>query len=101
MCFISALDALLEPIQHFLLYLPHPALAELYPFREHSNLLVLTLTTSAARASEIIAKLGTDGNPAFLFKAVDGVALTCPAPQLLTEPWTRAGLPPLSIAESR
>jgi hypothetical protein len=64
------------------------------------NLLILTLTTSPARAAEIIAKLGTDGSPAFLFKAVDAKTLMRPAPRLLTEPWTRAGLPPLSIAES-
>jgi len=65
------------------------------------NLLVLTLTTSAARRSEIIAKLGGGNSPAFLFKAADGKVLRSPLPALLTEPWTRAGLPPLSIAESR
>jgi hypothetical protein len=36
LCFISAFDALAEPVQHFLLDPPHPALAELYPFRERS-----------------------------------------------------------------
>jgi hypothetical protein len=36
---ISAIDALAEPIQHFLLYPAHPALAEAYPFRERSCLL--------------------------------------------------------------
>jgi hypothetical protein len=65
------------------------------------NLLVLTLTTSAARCSEMVAKLGTGGSPAFLFKAAEGKALANPVPQLLTEPWTRAGSLPLSIAESR
>ena len=65
------------------------------------NLIVLTLTTSAVREAEIVAKLGDNGSPAFLFKAVDGKALASPIRELLTEPWTRAGLPPLSIAESR
>jgi len=65
------------------------------------NLLVLTATMSAARLSEIIAKLGAGGSPAFLFKAVDERGLANPVPALLTEPWTRAGSPPLSIAEAR
>jgi hypothetical protein len=63
------------------------------------NLLVLTLTTSAARRSEIVAKLGT-GNPAFLFKAVDARALASPVRELLTEPWQRAGHAPFRIGES-
>jgi hypothetical protein len=63
------------------------------------NLLVLTVTTSAARASEIVAKLGK-GSPAFLFQAVESNALTRPLPSLLTEPWQRAGHAPLNIAES-
>jgi hypothetical protein len=33
---ISALDALLQPVQHFLLDPPNPALAELYPLWERS-----------------------------------------------------------------
>ena len=63
------------------------------------NLLVLTLTTSGARLSEIVAKLGT-GSPAFLFKAAEGNVLTNSLPALLTEPWQRSGNVPLSIAES-
>ena len=63
------------------------------------NLLVLTLTTSAARASEIVNRLGT-ANAAFLFKAVDGGTLTSPAPKLLVEPWERAGHASFCIAES-
>jgi Replication-relaxation len=63
------------------------------------NLLVLTLTTNPTRCSEIVAKLGT-GSPAFLFRAVEGRALTAPLPELLREPWDRAGHAPLSIAES-
>ena len=39
LCFISALDALLEPVQHFLLDPPDPALAELYPLGKRSCLL--------------------------------------------------------------
>lgn len=65
------------------------------------NLFVLTLTVSTARVAEIVGKLGTEGCPVFLFKAVDETALVRPVPQLLREPWTRAGLPPLSIAEAR
>jgi hypothetical protein len=34
---ISALDALLEPVQHLLLDPSDPALAELYPLRERSG----------------------------------------------------------------
>lgn len=60
------------------------------------NLLVLTLTTSAARCSEMVAKLGV-GSPAFLFKAVDERTLSKPFPSLLLEPWQRAGHEPLKI----
>lgn len=65
------------------------------------NLLVLTLTTGEARMLEIITKLGADASPAFLFKALEAKALTSPVPQLLSEPWLRAGHAALSIAESR
>lgn len=65
------------------------------------NPLVLTVTTSAARLDEIVAKLDDRGSPTFLFKAVDERAFSNPFPDLLAEPWTRAGSPPLSIAESR
>jgi hypothetical protein len=65
------------------------------------NLLVLTLTTSASRSTEIAGKPGAGGSPAFLFKAVEGKALENPVWELLSEPWIRSGLPPLSIAESR
>ncbi len=64
------------------------------------NLLVLTVTTSAARASEIVGKL-PDGRPAFLFKAIEGRALSAPALHLLLEPWMRPGSPPLCIAVAR
>ena len=63
------------------------------------NLLVLTLTTSAPRLSEIVSRLGT-GNPAFLFKAVESLVLLTPQPQLLTEPFARAGHDALSIDSS-
>ena len=64
------------------------------------NLLVLTVTTSASRCSEMVAKLGAGGSPAFLFKAVEGRSLSVPVPTLLTEAWTRAGSAPLAIGES-
>ncbi|HEV2560713.1 MAG TPA: replication-relaxation family protein [Rhizomicrobium sp.] len=64
------------------------------------NLFVLTVTTDPQRLSDILAKLGPhESNPLFLFKIVDARALTMPAPGLLTEPWERAGLPPLRIDE--
>jgi len=65
------------------------------------NLLVLTVTVSVARCSEIIANLGTNGSPAFLFKALGARNLSTPVPGLFSEPWERAGMPPLSTAESR
>jgi hypothetical protein len=63
------------------------------------NLLVLTLTTSEARRSEILNRLG-EGSAAFLFKASDPRTLQAPLPDLLSEPWVRGGHAPLSIAES-
>ena len=63
------------------------------------NLLVLTLTTSEERASEIVARLGA-GSAAFLFKGANEKALAKPSPLLLTEPWRRSGHAPLNIAES-
>jgi len=66
------------------------------------NLLVLTLTTGEARMADIIGRLGDQAgdHPVFLFKAVDASSLTTPAPQLLLEPWQRAGCPPLRIADA-
>ena len=66
------------------------------------NLLVLTLTNSKARMVEMMRHLaGQRGNSAaFLFKAVAGGELLRPMPALLTEPWERAGLPPLRISDS-
>jgi hypothetical protein len=64
------------------------------------NLLILTLTTSAKRVAEIVAKIGANGSPAFLFKAVDERSLLYPCPDLLTTPWQRAGHAPLCIGES-
>ncbi len=67
------------------------------------NLLVLTVTTGESRLAAMLKRAGEDGvGPAFLFKAVsERGGLTRPLPQLLTEPWARAGAAPLSIAESR
>lgn len=64
------------------------------------NLLVLTVTTSATRCTEIVGKLGTNASPAFLFKAAEGQSLSKPVPALHSEPWLRAGHGPLCIAES-
>jgi len=63
------------------------------------NLIVLTLTLSAARMSEIVAKFG-EGSPAFLFKVVEEGSLTKPTPELLRASWQRAGHIPFCIAES-
>jgi len=66
------------------------------------NLLVLTVTVSEVRVSEIVSGLRerAGGSMAFLFKAVGTPDLTAPAPQLLFEPWQRAGFPPLRIADA-
>ena len=66
------------------------------------NLLVLTLTTGEARIAEMLKRLdGQAGNrAAFLFKAIEDDAPRMPMLHLLTEPWQRAGLPPLGIGES-
>ena len=65
------------------------------------NLLVLTVTGGEVRAQEIMARLQekTGESAAFLFKAVGTIDLTTPAPQLLFEPWRRAGFPPLLMNE--
>jgi hypothetical protein len=66
------------------------------------NLIVLTVTTSGARVQEIMARLqdGPGERAVFLFKALPTPDLIAPAPQLLSEPWQRAGFPPLRIDES-
>jgi hypothetical protein len=63
------------------------------------NLLVLTVTVSASRVQEILNRLqdGPSENAAFLINAVAASDLTAPMPQLLIEPWQRAGFPPLRI----
>ena len=63
------------------------------------NLLVLTLTTSTPRLHEIVRRFEehSGDRAAFLFKSVDAAELKGPAPQLLSEPWQRSGLPPLAI----
>ncbi len=64
-----------------------------------SSLLVLTLTTDESRAKEMLRRLsGRPENwPTFLFKTVSGDVTHRPQPELLAEPWERAGLPPLHI----
>lgn len=66
------------------------------------NLLILTVTTWEARIADIMEQLGgqTGDSEAFLFKSVDASSLATPAPQLLFEPWQRAGFPPLRIADA-
>jgi len=66
------------------------------------NLLVLTVTTSAARMGEIMQRLeGQAGSsPAFLFKAMGEHALRTPWPELLSEPWQRVGAVSLRIDQS-
>jgi len=66
------------------------------------NLLVLTLTTGEARMADIIRRLGSKAgdDAAFLFKSVNASDFTTPAPQLLFEPWQRAGFTPLCIADA-
>jgi hypothetical protein len=63
------------------------------------NLLILTLTNSAPRMYEIIRRLADQSgeHAAFLFKAISATDLTRPTPQLLVEPWQRAGLPSIRI----
>jgi hypothetical protein len=65
------------------------------------NLLVLTVTTSDARAADIIGRLrGQAGcSSAFLFKAVEVSSLANQALGLLFDPWERSGHPPLRIDE--
>jgi hypothetical protein len=60
------------------------------------NLFVLTVTTNLTRLIGITRlSAETGASPFFLFKASE--SLTTPAPELLIEPWERAGLLPLSI----
>jgi hypothetical protein len=63
------------------------------------NLLVLTVTVNSARVQQILERLQDfpTENAVFLFKAVAGTNLTVPMPQLLFEPWQRAGFPPMRI----
>ncbi|HEY4940021.1 MAG TPA: replication-relaxation family protein [Rhizomicrobium sp.] len=62
------------------------------------NLLVLTTMTSEKRLSETLRRSGeAEGSPQFLFKVIDADVSREPLLRLLTEPWERAGLPPLAI----
>lgn len=64
------------------------------------NLLVLTVATDRSRCTEIIRRFGerVGEAPHFLFRTIVGKgALSRPSPGLLTEPWERSGLSPLSI----
>ena len=64
------------------------------------NLIVLTVTTNAARFSDMLGKLSGGANAAFLFKTATERELVRPMRELLTEPWQRAGQAALSIADA-
>lgn len=65
-----------------------------------STLLVLTLTNSPERLRSVLQTSREKADsPHFLFKAADISAFTNPMSTLLTEPWERARLAPLSIGE--
>jgi hypothetical protein len=75
-------------------------------FKSHlglPNLLVLTLTTGEARVIEMLRRLDelAGSKAAFLFKATADGTLRGPMPQLLIDPWQRAEISPLCIAEAR
>ena len=61
------------------------------------NLLVLTITTSEVRLTEMLKRLEGESSAAYLFKAVHGKELSAPSSKLLSEPWQRSGLPPIAI----
>ena len=66
-----------------------------------STLFVLTVTTQETRLAEIARGFERSGRgPEFLFKSVAEQSLIKPVPRLLGEPWQRAGLSSLNIAES-
>jgi hypothetical protein len=65
------------------------------------NLFVLTLTTGKGRLPNLLAAAqNLAGAPRLLFKATEDGGLRTPLPNLVSEPWSRAGLDVLSIAES-
>jgi hypothetical protein len=65
------------------------------------NLLVLTVTTSERRITDIMSRLEDESerNAIFLFKLFRSEDACAPILRLLSEPWQRAGLPPLRIDE--
>jgi hypothetical protein len=62
-----------------------------------STLLVLTVTTSEARMTEMLKRLEGESSAAYLFRAIHGRELLSPSSKLLSDPWQRSGLPPISI----
>ncbi len=63
-----------------------------------SSFLILTLTTTEARVTEMLRRFhGAGSGAAFLFKAVRADQMRQPMPGLFSEPWQRSGLPPLGI----
>jgi len=63
------------------------------------NLIVLTVTTNAARLSDMLGKLSGTASAAFLFKAATERELVRPMRELVTEPWQRAGHAAMLIAD--
>jgi hypothetical protein len=65
------------------------------------NLLVLTVTMGEARMADINSRLESEtaSSAAFLFKTFRSDDACAPMVRLLSEPWLRAGLPPLRIDE--
>ena len=64
------------------------------------NLFVLTITSSSSRVGTLVESVARNRSaPWLLFKTAEDSALREPLPALLIEPWTRAGLPQISIAE--
>jgi len=65
------------------------------------NLLVLTVTTSQSRMTDIVSKLdGEADTSAFLFRAVTEQELSRPTAGLLSQPWQRPGTVPLRIDQT-
>lgn len=80
-------------------------------YRDHlrltAGMMVLTVTASAQTAAKLVAlarELAPQGNPYLLFRAVEGFGRYFkpgkPMPELLTEPWTRAGRAAVRIGET-
>ena len=64
------------------------------------NLLLLTLTTSEARNTELLREVSRRGDrPMFLFKSVEETTLRTPVTPIFHEPWQRSSTQPLNIVQ--